>query len=360
MNKYPPLEYQSYLGLDQLLSTQKLRSEEFGAKAHDEMLFIIVHQAYELWFKQILTEFESIIEIFTKKEVQDSDMGTIVGRLHRVIEIQRLLMQQISVLETMTPLDFLEFRDFLYPASGFQSFQNRMIENRMGLDPSKRIRFNQVSYEKHLSEKYREQVLISEKEPSLFDLVEKWLERTPFLDNKEFVFWKEYRRAVIAMLQEDRAYIEGNSQLSKEQAKQSLIEMDQSVETFDALFDEKKYEELRTSGQWRFSFKALHAALFINIYRDQPALQQPFQLLQSLLDIDENFTNWRYRHALMAHRMLGRKIGTGGSSGHKYLSQATEKHKIFTDLFNLTTFFIPKSKRPVLPEELQRKLTYSY
>lgn len=360
MNKYPPLEYHDYLGLDRILDSQKLRSAELGTPVHDEMLFVIVHQAYELWFKQILTEFDSILAVFSAQKVDDRDMGLVVSRLQRIIEIQSLLLQQIKVLETMTPLDFLEFRDYLYPASGFQSVQNRLIENKLGLRSAQRLRFNQVPYERHLTEKHRDRVVRSQTEPSLFDLVEKWLERTPFLNVGTFSFWKEYRKAVVQMFDQDRAYIENNPQLSNEDKKRNLDEMTASLQTFEAIFDKSQYEELRKKGLWRLSFEALHAALFINIYRDQPALQLPFRLLQALQEIDENFTTWRYRHALMAHRMLGRKIGTGGSSGHKYLEQATEKHKVFTDLFNLTTYFIPRSKRPELPSELQKKLNYVY
>lgn len=360
MKKHPLIEYQKYLELDQLLDCQKLKSEEYGQPAHDEMLFIIVHQAYELWFKQIITELDSVLEHFGKENVQDEYMGMVISRLNRIIKIQGLLIQQIDVLETMTPLDFLEFRDFLYPASGFQSLQNRLIENKLGLQNEKRLRFNQVSYEKHLDEKYQEKAVASQEESSLFELTEKWLERTPFLDNKDFTFWKEYRQAAKEMLDQDREMVISNKTLKEEELKNSLSEIDSALETFEAIFDKAKYKELREKGQWRLSHKALHAALFINIYRDQPALQLPFELLQCLKNIDENFTTWRYRHALMAHRMLGRKIGTGGSSGHKYLAQATEKHKVFTDLFNLTTFFIPRSKRPQLPESLLQKLRFNF
>ena len=360
MNKYPPLEYSEYLQLEKILGSQSLRSEKLGTACHDEMLFIIVHQAYELWFKQVLTEIDSVLVLFNQSTVKDQDMGTIVARLHRIIEIQGLLLQQIRVLETMTPLDFLEFRDFLYPASGFQSVQNRLIENKLGLEQAKRLRFNQAPYEQHLPENSRKEIHASETSPSLFTLVEKWLERTPFLKVGKFNFWDEYRKSVLHMFSQDQELINNNSQLSPQDRQRNLEELSNSIKTFDAIFEQAQYENLRQTGQWRLSFNALHAALFINIYRDQPALQLPFRLLQSLQDIDENFTTWRYKHALMAHRMLGRKIGTGGSSGHKYLEQATEKHKVFSDLFNLTTFFIPRSQRPHLPQELEKTLSYVY
>ena len=94
----------------------------------------------------------------------------------------------------------------------------------------------------------------------------------------------------------------------------------------------------------------LQAALLINLYRDEPILHLPFRFLSLLVDIDEQFTHWRYRHALMVQRMIGTKIGTGGSSGHGYLRKAAEKNKVFTDLVNLSTFLIPRSALPALPQ----------
>jgi len=97
------------------------------------MLFIIVHQAYELWFKQILHEFNRIEYNFSANPVDDQALARIVHSLARVHEILKLLVAQLDVLETMTPADFLDFRDYLFPASGFQSLQFRLIETRLGL-----------------------------------------------------------------------------------------------------------------------------------------------------------------------------------------------------------------------------------
>jgi tryptophan 2,3-dioxygenase len=106
------------------------------------------------------------------------------------------------------------------------------------------------------------------------------------------------------------------------------------------------------------SHKATLAALFIQLYRDEPLLQLPFRVLTLLMDIDEQLTNWRSSHALMAQRMLGSKIGTGGSSGHGYLKSTISNKRIFTDLFNLSTYLIPRSQLPILPESLIRNLDF--
>jgi tryptophan 2,3-dioxygenase len=360
MRPYPPVSYSEYLKIDKLLDLQDKRSEKFGADAHDEMLFIITHQTYELWFKQILTELDSVLAVFNQPKISENAMGTAVSRVHRVIEIQKLLIQQITVMETMTPLDFLDFRDMLYPASGFQSAQNRLLENKLGLKLDQRLSYNSTHYRSFLSESEQKRALASEQSPSLFDLVDRWLARTPFLRVDEFDFWSEYRRTVEAIFSGDRATVVAHPLLAEDEKQRNLQEIDSSFDVFRALFDEKKYEELRAAGHFRLSYKALHAALLIQLYRDQPVFNLPFQLITALQDLDELMTTWRYRHSLLAHRMLGRKIGTGGSSGAQYLKDATEKHRIFSDFFNLATFLIPRSKRPELPGRVREKLGFFY
>src|SRR5215813_8481290 len=117
----PPadLTYATYLRLDDLLACQSPLTGQ-----HDETLFIIIHQVYELWFKQILHELDTIIENLNQNEVLRA-----IRLLRRCIEIQRVLVNQVAILETMTPMDFLTFRDHLMPASGFQSSQFRELES---------------------------------------------------------------------------------------------------------------------------------------------------------------------------------------------------------------------------------------
>ena len=356
--KYPAVQYHDYLKLDSVLDAQNRRSEEFKNPAHDEMLFIIVHQTYELWFKQILFELQSILDIFQKDSVHESHMGMAVARLERIVEIQKLLNSQIDVLETMTALDFLEFRDYLYPASGFQSYQWRVIETQMGLRSEFRLNYNQSPFYSALQPSQQKLIQEVMEKPSLFDLVEKWLERAPFLQTQKFDFWKEYKKSVLNMFDADEKVVSANSRLSEETKKKTLQMMSQSRETFLALFDKDAFSKLNETGYFRLSQKAVQAALFIQIYRDQPLLALPFRLISSLQDIDEKMTEWRNRHSLMAHRMLGKKIGTGGSSGHDYLKATADKHKIFTDFFNLTTFFIPRSQIPKIPPDLEKELNF--
>ena len=354
------LSYGSYLQLDRILQSQALKSSENGEMVHDEMLFIIIHQAYELWFKQILHELDSVLEMFKGNYVQEENFGIVVARFDRIIEIQKLLVNQISILETMTPMDFLEFRDLLTPSSGFQSVQFRLIENKLGMRAEDRIQYGKQRYDKFLDDKDANEVVASENEPSLFDLLEKWLERTPFLQMDEFNFWASYQTAVEKMIESDIEKIKSNTQFDQDTLDVSLKQYDFIQMTYDALFNEKKYNQLQKDGHRRLSQKATLGALFIQLYRDEPITQLPHRLLTQLVNIDQLFTSWRNRHRLLAFRMIGVKIGTGGSAGHAYLKKTAEKHSVFRDIANLSTYIIPRSSLPELPAELKKELGFYY
>src|SRR5215213_476375 len=188
--------YGDYLGIEGLLQLQKpLALQEGKLIAHDEMLFIIVHQAYELWFKQILHELEACGEVLSKPAADDDgpDMNVVVHRLRRIVEIWKLLNHQVDVLETMTPLDFLEFREALHGASGFQSKQFRQIEAGLGLRMENRFR---PEYYKHtelggFSERDFAEISQWEKSTSLLKLVEQWLVRMPFFGDTFWIGWDD-------------------------------------------------------------------------------------------------------------------------------------------------------------------------
>lgn len=357
---YPPIYYSDYLHLEKLLTSQSPKSDEYGHHAHDEMLFIIVHQAYELWFKQIIHELDSVIEMFQKETIDERNIGIAVARLRRITAIQKLLTEQLNVLETMTPLDFLEFRDFLIPASGFQSFQFRLIENKLGLSMERRITYDNKNYYSAVSDEHQKMLIDSHQSVSLLEAVDKWLSRIPFLVSDNFEFWSYYHNAVGHMIENERQIILNNPSLTEEKKEKQLKVFEETREKFEALLNEDKHNEFMKEGHRRLSYRSTLAALFINLYRDEPILHLPFRLLTYLVDVDELFTTWRYKHALMVHRMIGAKVGTGGSSGHHYLMQTAEKHKVFKDLFDLSTYLIPRSSLPELPEELKLKLGFNY
>ena len=357
--KYPSLYYSDYLKLDNVLAAQELKSVEFGTEAHDETLFIIIHQVYELWFKQILHEMRSVYKMMNTDKVKPNDLSVIVHRLQRVSEIQRILNDQLKIIETMTPLDFMDFRDYLVPASGFMSVQFRQIELTMGLRQKHRLSIDQQFFNSRLKEEDKHILIKAEEQATLLELVDAWLARMPFAQTENYDFWQQYQLAVKKMLDDDQKIIESNKTLHAKQVEMELKNLDATRKTFEVLFDAKKYQELYDNGEVRIGREAKLAAIFINLFRDEPVLQLPYALLTQLLEIDENFTTWRYKHAIMAHRMLGAKIGTGGSSGHDYLKQATENNRVYLDFFNLATFLIPRKHMPKLPEQLVEQMGFA-
>jgi len=351
------LYYWDYLHLDSLLNAQMPKSAAAGDPKHDEFFFIAMHQTCELWFKQILVELDSVNEIMSQEVVADRDMGTVLSRLQRINQIQRLLIAQIDVLETLSPLDFLDFRSFLVPASGFQSVQFRLIENKFGLLSKDRLKVEGQCYVETLRDDHADLVDESEQAPSLFDHVERWLARTPFLSTESFDFVARYRDVAKAIHTIERAEITGHTAQNPTSRDKQLRAFESSVRKFDAVFDEARWQQDVQEGRRRLSYDAFMAALFINLYRDEPVLQLPSRILTALIEIDESFTIWRQRHALMAHRMLGRQSGTAGS-GHGYLEETAKRHKAYKDLFDVSTYLLPSSALPTLPDSLLGELGY--
>ncbi|XP_057662899.1 tryptophan 2,3-dioxygenase [Diorhabda carinulata] len=350
--------YGDYLMLDKILTAQRPLGEHNGAPVHDEHLFIITHQAYELWFKQVIWELDSIRKIFSSI-VDESQTLDIVKRLNRVVLILKVLVDQVMILETMTPLDFMEFRNYLRPASGFQSLQFRLLENKLGVTQELRVKYNQ-NYAKvfdHDKEAIK-RIEQSEREASLKDLVQSWLERTPGLEEEGFNFWGKYQKSVEDTLNEERE--KANREKVETLRKYKLNELEKRVEVYQSIFRPEIHNALLSRGERRFSHKALQGAIMITFYRDEPRFSQPHQILTLLMDIDSLITKWRYNHMLMVQRMIGSsQLGTGGSSGYHYLrSTLSDRYKVFVDLFNLSTFLVPRAYIPVLDETIKSHLCY--
>jgi tryptophan 2,3-dioxygenase len=337
--QHKPVYYGEYLQLDKIIDAQKPESFAEGKKpAHDEMLFIIIHQAYELWFKQILFELNSVIEIMSQPQLNDNspEMQVVVHRMQRVVTILKVLVQQIDILETMTPMDFLDFRDMLRPASGFQSWQFKIIEAKLGLKFEQR--HGQEYYISQLQQTEIDIIKSAEDGSSVIELINKWLERMPFAEEKKYwngnTFWTGYEKVYTDSLAEAE--------------KNNLL-------NFKKLFFAEEENAERA-----LSPKACRSALFIMLYHGYPMLELPFQLLDTLLEIDNQLGNWRYRHINMVRRMIGTRIGTGGSTGAGYLQGAMDKHYIFKEISQLNSFLIDRRKLPTLPQELTEGLGYRF
>src|SRR5438270_3989264 len=208
------VHYHEYLELDRILHAQHPESDKRNESAHDEMLFIIIHQAYELWFKQLHHEADSLLAIMRKPSLNDNspELQTVVHRLHRMAVILRVLVHQIDIMETMTPMDFLDFRDLLRPASGFQSWQFKLLEAKLGLKFEHR--HGQEYYTSQLRTEHIEIIKAAESSQSFLQLVNLWLERMPFFNEESNSdssinhnpeanpFWKEYKSCYKSSLAE--------------------------------------------------------------------------------------------------------------------------------------------------------------
>ncbi|MBL7750283.1 MAG: tryptophan 2,3-dioxygenase [Chitinophagaceae bacterium] len=340
------VHYHDYLQLDKILNAQFPESIKRGEPAHDETLFIIIHQAYELWFKLIHHEVDSAIGILRQPEVNDNspELQTLVHRLQRVVTTLRVLVHQIDIMETMNPMDFLDFRDMLRPASGFQSWQFKELEAKLGLKFEHR--HGKEYYVSQLRPEHVGIIKNAEEQQSLLQLLNEWLERMPFFDQAHN--WAEFRTSGPVEKGMHPFWQEYKYRLT-----QSLAEAEKgNLQAFEEVFFNG------TDAERTLSPASCRAALFIMLYRGYPLLQLPYQLLNVLLEIDEQLSNWRYRHMNMVHRIIGTRIGTGGSTGKDYLRAAADKHYIFKDIARLTSFLIERKRLPELGVEMERRLGF--
>lgn len=339
------LYYTDYLELDKILGSQHPKSD----LKTDEMLFIIIHQAYELWFKMVIHELDRVREIFSQDNINDNagEMSIAVNKLKRVTKIFEVINQQVNILETMTPMDFLEFRDLLVPSSGFQSLQFRIIEAKLGLKMEQRYKANYYKNTRPggFNQQDYEAINSVESEATLKGLIIKWAERTPFFDES---LWRDFQ-SQFPVEEGEQKFWSDYKQIYKNSLSGSV-----ELRQFDEL-ERIFYKE----GLGEFSMSAMRAVLFIMLYRNLPIFQQPFDLLSTLIDIDELLSQFRYKHMLMARRMIGMRSGTGGTSGAGYLEGALRQHYIFKELTEVSTFLIERSHLPSLPKNVKEKTSFN-
>jgi len=264
--KQAPLSYNKYLRVPDLIGLQDCLT---GPEHHDELLFITVHQAYELWFKQILHELDATVLLMNQDHLHSA-----ARTLRRVVEIEKLLVTQIHILETMTPISFLGFREQLNPASGFQSMQFREIEFASGLKLEgilNEFRNDQFAYER-LRKRFEN--------PSLGE-----------------IFFAVLRRSGLDAPADDKSFSDAERKKLYDRRTQAVLEV--------LTHFEERYKE--------------------------------FQLGEALLEHDEFFLLWRSHHIKMVERMVGAKRGTGGSEGIGYL-QTTLGKKFFPELWEARTY----------------------
>ncbi len=254
------LTYAAYLRVDDLLGLQRCRS---AGPEHDEMLFIVIHQVYELWFKELLHELDRV-----RRLLEQDDAFRAQHTLKRVLTILKVMVAQLDIIETMTPLEFLSFRDRLEEASGFQSDQFRQLEFLLG--------FKSATAMERFSPGSRART----------DLERRWREPTIWDAFLEYLNGEGY--TIPAGLTD----------------RDVTLPIEPSPDLQDILID---------------------------IYRADP---KNSEFCERLVDLDEGFQEWRYRHVKMVQRTIGVKPGTGGSVGVRYL-ETTLGRTAFPDLWEI-------------------------
>ena len=303
--------YSEYLRLEELLKLQTGVEGETRNISNDELHFILVHQNFELWFKLVINELTCTRNILSSEYVEETKLPQAVHHMERVIETFKLMSQQWRVMETLEPQDFLNFRDELGTASGFESFQMREMESLMG-------------------SKWIDGKLIGKPETSnsLYDVTCDWLERTPIQGS---VYGSTNDEKNVDDFIAD--YLLAHKKLYPDTNKDAVN-----------FFEEESSLRRRRAG-----------LVFIESYRELPLLAWPRKLISTLIELEQSMILWRTSHARMVERMIGRRIGTGGSSGVDYLDMTT-KYRVFVDLWAVRSILIKKEALP----ELKNKEFYEF
>ena len=346
----PParITYGGYLRLEELLTLQDGPEGYNPAPCNDELHFIIVHQTFELWFKLILRELKEARSLMDQDAIEETTIPSVVHHLERVSEIFRLLADQWKVMETLSPQDFLAFRDRLGTSSGFESWQMREMEVLMGLDNEQRLGgMDPLAHMQRLADDGKVPVgalrdlEATSSGPSLNDVLNRWLSRTPIHgsspdhpgdDTVVQNYVKEHLEAMRAHGEEVIAHMVSIGHGDESTVRPRVEAAVTAAETF-----------LLPDGN-----PSRHRAglLFIESYRELPLLSWPRRLIDSFVDLEQSMLLFRSHHARMVERMIGRRMGTGGSSGVDYLD-ATTKYRMFVDLWAVRTLLV---KRDALPD----------
>ncbi|MFL2940209.1 MAG: tryptophan 2,3-dioxygenase family protein [Candidatus Poseidoniales archaeon] len=297
--------YSEYLRLEELLKLQTGVEGETREISNDELHFILVHQNFELWFKLIINELKCARDILSLDFVKEENLPRAVHHMDRVIETFKLMSQQWKVMETLDPQDFLNFRDDLGTASGFESFQMREMENLMG--------------QKWVDGKQFGKKLDS-KQKSLYDVTCDWLYRTP---------------------------IQGSTLGSDDDESSVNDFVDQYIQSHKAQYPETNKDVIDFFEVDKTVRRRRAGLLFIESYRSLPLLSWPRKLISKLIELEQAMVLWRSSHARMVERMIGRRIGTGGSSGVDYLDMTT-KFRVFIDLWIVRSILVKKESLPTL------------
>ena len=337
--------YGGYLGLHALLDLQR----DSDGVSHDEMHFIITHQTFELWFKQVIRELREVRDILAAEHVPEAQVPTAVNHLARVTEIFRLLAAQWKVMETLSPQGFLAFRDGLGTASGFESFQMREMEILLGLESTDRTggmdplaHFRKLSSRSDADAAALQQLESTLQETTLVAALTTWLERTPIMGSFHGAAGDD--EVVATYVEAHLAAYTGIGERATAKMEAQGVDNVEAVKHRYAASNEGAIEFLKPDGEVN---RARAGLLFIESYRELPLLAWPRVLVDAIVELEEAMVLFRTHHARMVERMIGRRVGTGGSSGVDYLD-ATTKYRIFGDLWGVRTILVKAELRPTL------------
>ena len=347
------MHYWDYIRVEELLRLQGGAGDDESKLENDEVLFIVVHQVYELWFKLILRELVAARDLFNQNPVPDMAMVKAVRSFKRISTLFEQAASHFHVVETLTTRDYLAFRDQLIPASGFQSAQIREIEIILGLDDSQRVQLGaEGSYKDALRERdgsaspalRRVEARLADK-PSLRDVVYAWLIRTPVSEHGSQKF-------IEGILAAHRSEVENRLRIAEDKMHPTAAERDllrsryaKELGFAEAFFHAE--DDPNASAEKRAERQKLRAALmFLECHRDLPRLAWPREVIDALIEMEQAMIVWRQRHARMVERVIGRRIGTGGSSGVDYLDQTAQRYRVFNDVWAIRTLLLRKAAIP--------------
>lgn len=354
--------YWDYLRLPTLLDLQAGLENDERRVSPDELHFIIVHQVFELWFKLLLNELRLAREHLVRDRVPEKDIPLVVHHLGRVNEILELAVAQFAVVETLSPQDFLAFRDRLFGASGFQSVQMREIEILLGLEESEHTDAlgeaapsGAVSaLERRAAEVpsggwVRERLRTVRRETTLNAALHKWLFRTPI--DASTIDAADDRERVAAFIDGFLAAYERHHRAALDDLTRRAVPTDALAARLErSLLEARAFlqadEVTGDEARWRAQ-RARAGLLFIECYRDLPLLSWPRLLVDRVVALEEQLVLWRHRHARLVERIIGRRPGTGGSPGVAYLDRTTH-YRIFKDLWTVRTLLLPREALPPL------------
>jgi tryptophan 2,3-dioxygenase len=356
------VSYWDYLRIDELLALQGGVEGDENQLSNHEVLFVVVHQVFELWFKLVLRELTTVRDVLRPDHVPEQALSSAVSSLRRVQVVMEQMATHWRLMETLTTRDFLDFRDKLLPASGFQSGQFRELEILLGLDPEDRMKFGgdsgwlralQDESGRESPSLRRVNARLADR-PSVRDVLDAWLWRTPIRGSAPSDpgdaaavagFVDEFLARHAAEIGDPEARAARQTE-DPEARRRIAAQYRQEIDSARRFLRADHAPEADRPRRSRIRA----AIVFIESYRELPLLAWPRELLDALVSAEQAMLIFRQRHARMVEREIGRRTGTGGSSGVAYLDETALRYRVFPDLWAVRTVLVRRAAIPPLAD----------